>query len=706
MTNTKHISELQSYLNEAQLRLRDKDDAYFEGCLSIKKKSKRCRTALKKYKELFDKSDSSIKFLYLALQHTNTGINESYKSNIFKPSSFDFKYPEQIYKHLFALYKSNFIHRKVSQYIKSVMAIIKFSSIALVAYSKIKNTIETDNVSFLKSVLAYADVFFLNKANWKLSNGHQVTTEEIAESCSYIASIFYDTSEVLPSINGDIDEYKLEEHFNVIIFSHILKQYIYAEIVIGKLPYVAHLDDKSLIIKPIDPEYEKCRVCGYTNHQIQSFKVHSAIVNNLDINNDFHHQLELHKEELSNSLVIRTSKNGPERLVFGLPEDNSLIMAFHGYFNRDSISTDEASLIAYTCSQYHIKADALYNFKINGQITVLDVIKLRRFFVFIGTIFGHALLKEAHSPSFPPPALVMRSIIPYFEKKDIHRLLGLFFDESIIESFIKTFSFDPIKDSFFDIQYKPITDLGNFYYCNVQSLICSDLIRNSLVYHKQRFFEDNVNEPLVLNLYNSLLKVNSLTKSNYFIGTQEVDCISIFDNYIFIFEVKNNFLPCNYAEERTTYDHIKKSSKQLFRAVEELSKTKHQQRIETDFGITNIASKKIFTCTILGNRVFTGYKIEGHPIRYSGEIENFLETGVSVKDGKEYNMWAGDTLCEEDLAWFVESGGTNISMAPLCESQNNTYNLGEFAISFSTFTLPPERIFHTDFLKALEEANT
>jgi hypothetical protein len=223
--------------------------------------------------------------------------------------------------------------------------------------------------------------------------------------------------------------------------------------------------------------------------------------------------------------------------------------------------------------------------------------------------------------------------------------------------------------------------------------------------HRQRFFEDNLREPLVDKLFTSLNKRIS-SKRNYKVGCQEVDCVSVTDKYIFLFEVKNTFIPCNYAEERTTYDHILKSSKQLSRAKSELAKTSVQKKIETDFECNNVVTKHVYTCTIFGNRVLTGYKVAGHSVRYIAEATNFLDTGKGFDGKKPFSMWKCDgSFSEDDLAWFVEAGGTNCKLVDQCKYAPDIYAIGDYSLKFDTFRIPPENVYSKEFLAAIQQEN-
>lgn len=642
----------------------------------------------------------------LALNYDKISIEETYKNGVFKPSTFSFQYPQIIFEHLFSIYSLNFTSKTVLTYIDSLLSLIRFSLVIFRMRQELLNVISKDKESFLKGVLAYAELFFLTRNVWHFENDQIVTPEEIGEACSYIASLYFDKTEILPARNCDIDTNKLKEYMGAILSAHIIKQYLYAEMMIGKLPYFAKIEDKTLSICPIDMEYEKYRKAGYVNHEIQRQKVYSNMIKNLGTKNNLAIFLDSKKDELEKKFVLKIEERGIERYVLGIDIDNEEVKElFKSFFNQNNIFSDEVNLVAYICSQFHIEPKNLYSFKINDKITVLEVIKVRRLFMFMSVIFGHALKKECRENAFPPPAIVIRSILAAFEKSKLNFILESFFEKETTKAFLETFTYTPKADSLFDIQYKPIIDMGSFYYCNVQTLSASDLIRNSLVYHKQRFFEDNSIEPLVDKLYNSLSNRLANSKRNYDVGSQEVDCVAISDNFIFLFEVKNNFLPCNHAEERTTYDYLIKSSKQLRNAVNELNKKNVQNKIENDFKISDASLKKIYTCTILGNRVFTGYTIDGHVIRYIDEATNFLDTGKALRDGEEYNMWKGDSFAETDLVWFIESGGTNSALVTHCKESPDIFMIGDCCLKFETVMIPPEEIYHPDFLEALERAN-
>lgn len=160
MISKERLSECQNILNEAKKRIDLADNEYFDGCLSIKKKEKQCRFALEKYINSSNNSDDGLKFLLLALNYDKISIEETYKNGVFKPSTFSFQYPQIIFEHLFSIYSLNFTSKTVLTYIDSLLSLIRFSLVIFRMRQELLNVISKDKESFLKGVLAYAELFF------------------------------------------------------------------------------------------------------------------------------------------------------------------------------------------------------------------------------------------------------------------------------------------------------------------------------------------------------------------------------------------------------------------------------------------------------------------------------------------------------------------------------------------------------------------
>ncbi|MEG4171644.1 MULTISPECIES: hypothetical protein [unclassified Microcoleus] len=167
---------------------------------------------------------------------------------------------------------------------------------------------------------------------------------------------------------------------------------------------------------------------------------------------------------------------------------------------------------------------------------------------------------------------------------------------------------------------------------------------------------------------NSLSSIFATNLKYSFEGTQgEVDVLAVVDNCLFIFECKNSLHPCNVFELRTTYDCIQKAATQLTRFQDlwqqEPFRTYLAKKIKTQ---PNLPSQ-LCSCIVMGNRMFSGLREQGHSVRpirelcyiiSKGEIllnaYNIYDPDAGKKSIIKFKLWKEDQLKAEDLLGYIQ----------------------------------------------------
>lgn len=132
----------------------------------------------------------------------------------------------------------------------------------------------------------------------------------------------------------------------------------------------------------------------------------------------------------------------------------------------------------------------------------------------------------------------------------------------------------------------------------------------------------------------------------------EIDVILITENSIFLFECKAPLGPTNNFEMRATSDHINKAAKQLTSSLKAFSNCEFRKNYLQSLGIEN-KTRNIYTCIVMGNRLFDGISISSHPIRYISELDMIINNGVIYSNVGQWNCWKEATFTENDLIDFL-----------------------------------------------------
>jgi len=121
-----------------------------------------------------------------------------------------------------------------------------------------------------------------------------------------------------------------------------------------------------------------------------------------------------------------------------------------------------------------------------------------------------------------------------------------------------------------------------------------------------------------------------------------------------IVEAKNTLLPGNIFELRTTYDNLLKAASQLSKIKCAISTPSFANYLSKKIGWEINADQQICTCIVLANRLFSGYRIEGHAVRSIFELAHFINEGtVLYQDGNTFQLWEGNEFQGKDLENYI-----------------------------------------------------
>jgi hypothetical protein len=176
----------------------------------------------------------------------------------------------------------------------------------------------------------------------------------------------------------------------------------------------------------------------------------------------------------------------------------------------------------------------------------------------------------------------------------------------------------------------------------------------------------------------------------------ELDVVALLGNVLFVCECKNSLLPCSSFEARTTFDHLLKGGEQLGRFEASFAGGTFRTHLEQRLGWALPPDVRLTTCIVTANRMFGGYRIDGHAIRSCFELASFLNRGWFTLSGERLKMWEAERFAPSDLVRYLAGEvfyePAFRSMSPISER----YVFGEITLLLDTFVLDAVKM-HAEF---------
>lgn len=549
----------------------------------------------------------------------------------------------------------------------------------------------------IKTLLATVDGMFLDESrgNLQLKTDSILaySPESLAEAFSYLFTLFQtNVGEIEKNHFCVVDNSKKEFYSKLLIDAAKVCQFNSMEILVDAFQYKALKNGKGEIkIQPIDIDLEKSINLGYIQSnmqmQIRTFcyqKMLPKIPSILQMANSF--------LDATEKKFLEIKKKPIARYVLQIP-DNELLNIFS---NDNLFLEDYMSLKALSIEDYITENEAIHS-PVIGNITVIDILKIQRFFLFTLSCFHEAF--SLHSSKSDRYKIQLQSCVPVFDKNQLITIFDRILLSEIKAEEIVTLLTCNLQDTgHIDIQYSPIIKSADKYMFSPAILASSNLVRNILCLKQARLtMRANSQDPMQTTLANTLKNIGFLTgveiKRRFNHEELEIDIIAYRDEHLFIFECKNSFHPCNVYELRTSYEHITHAAKQLKKRAEWLNTLSEQKKLFDSLGWKNaIPSDKVITCIAIGNRVFNGYKCNNHPVRQVHELLNLLKSGEIVVTDKKYSIWKGLSFSVDDLVTYLEDGIVIKDMMDSLQLFERKFKIGSKNFSRNKYLIDPQNL--------------
>lgn len=470
-------------------------------------------------------------------------------------------------------------------------------------------------------------------------------------------------------------------------------RYREAEVLLEGFPFHAQLGADGVRIASIDPVLEQSIRIGYVQTELQSnvhyHRLHSAraageIASLPVLADQFFGQ---HGNQVS-----QLKRTPVPRYTMELPMGQPMAQLFR----EDALFLEDISCFEALGSEEYIEPATVPHAVVAGNITVLDLLKVQRLFRFLHLGLLKAL--EQHVPFSEQAGLYMTSCLPVFTRGGLIHILHHAVGEAKAPEILHLLTGDLTAPDL-DIQYTPIISAGGYYMLSPAVLSRSNLPRNLLCKLRRRLVPaapdrpDPMQSRLAQALRHAGFRVEE--EINLTVGKNklEVDLLAYRDGYIFIFECKNAYHPCNVYEMRNTYDVIVGAAGQLALRQAWLSDIANQRILFDKLAWDAPVPADVRTCIALGNRVFSGYRCEGHPVRQVHEMLNLLLRGyIEFENGDGVRLWEHESFTVNDLIAHLEGQTTLADMIDALLPVDVITPIGDTPLVYATYALDGERL--------------
>ena len=585
------------------------------------------------------------------------------------------------------------------RYLASVRSLLKLAGAALRTHHSIVRQLRKRKQGALKSLVATVDRMFLapRPADLTLAcddPGHY-TIEEHAEALSFLIHIFGTLGAINDRQFDFIDERGIETgiYGRLLVAACKLGVYREAEIMVDVFSYSASAEGNAVHLKPDDTVLEQSIRLGYiqTDSQknlslLRHFEQDDEPIVSLQ---DFSKQVY---EALGTKMVRRRERPFPRYALYFPDDPEKLLKPFRGsgFFKEDAIYLEAVA------REQYARPEELLGFQLADELTMLDVVKIRRFLNFLRDLMAQKLLPLMESD----PMIAMRSLLPVFRKDKLLYLLEQCVSREAAEAFLRVATYQRASNrGIFDVQYQPLI-LGKDHYLIPMNVLCSsDLLRNLLYTQRKKVWDNDMDSPMqrlvAQALKSRFRQVAESTKLRVDGRTLEIDIVAVVERQLLLIECKSAFHPCGVHELRTSYEHVLKAGKQLDRLRGALQRKDVWRQLCRGLRWNVGPVDGILTCVVTGNRVFNGYKIGDHPVRPAYEMINMIVGGTVRIGDEEFCVWRKSHFEQQDLFDYLDGSTMHADQFGSFGGAVRSYDLDGDSLNVWTYVLDPERLEET-----------
>ncbi len=513
------------------------------------------------------------------------------------------------------------------------------------------------NMIFRYHSASTAQTYAMGSPNKNYKYVFDYTNEEISEAVSYLIYLFTEEKGFQPQKEKWLDiDYILYGGIDKLVLLACHRNLILEwEFLVDCLGYELKADEKSIRIYDSSDQLEKSFRIGLIKTSMQEQL--SAI-----------QIMEIAPISLQDIAKITVTKLGDtlfewccedrlfQRYRMAFPEP--LLEPLRPKKNDGALELFREEYIELNFADHELtfKSADIFDQMVTSHCSIVDLILFKRFFILFN--FSQRWLFEKEKDI----RKVIPSLIPVMSEMKLISLIEKFVDgKEKAGELLELLSWNGRGK--LDLQYTPIIKIDSkHYYVAMDILISSNIARNSLVSARVKKIpdanSDGQNDPLELFCEKSFRECSfpyhtrSNVKYRYREEQGEIDFLAWSDSRIYIIECKRAILPTSSHEIRATYEHIQKASRQLDMSSEALQDETVQKTYFSQWGISP-GKRTVYTCILLGNRLFAVPNGMLHPVRYAYELNMILTSGIVNSNLGHWSCWTGEQFADEDLARYL-----------------------------------------------------
>ncbi len=557
-------------------------------------------------------------------------------------------------------------------------------------YLGLRSRLQAERITILKCLLAEVDASFADPDPIDVGHGdgRLATSEELAEAFSYLLGQFHThvgLTEMQFALTDPAAGY--DPRYRTLLGDALkICRYREAEVLLEAFPYQAQATMGGVSIGSIDPALERSIRLGYVQHEMQ-LNVKQHLLQNARSEGQTYSLpilADCYFEQLSER-VCRLQPHPLPRYVVELPLNGKMAELF----SRDAALLEEVVNCSSLALEEYLPLADVPNQVVAGTITVMDLYKVQRLFRFLHHVLKRTI--DCHEPFSERAGLYRASCLPILSREGILSVLCLAVGTTKASEVLTLLTANLAAPGL-DIQDAPVIAAGKYFMVSPAVLASSNLPRNILSRLHKRLVPaapDHL-DPMQSQLAQALRDAGFLVVMEYHLKSSELetDVLAYRDGHLFIFECKNAYHPCNVYELRNTYNAMLKAADQLTLRERWLADSSHQRELfaKLNWAVPNFAV--VHTCIALGNRVFNGYKCEGHPVRQVHELLNLILHGyIEFEDAHRVTLWRSETIVVADLVDYIQGSTTHADIAAAMVPINVETPIGDQWLRLITYAL-------------------
>lgn len=585
-------------------------------------------------------------------------------------------------------------------YLTSILALTKLAPSAKTLHDRIVKILEDRENIALKTVLAVVNSRFYNHSLPDMSLSSlkmdRYSIEELSDAASLIFMIYGRIFPIHDHCCNHIDAEGVvgpaSTYERLFVAAVRLTKYKDAEELVDGLPFKARIDRGGIRVASSDPDIERSIRLGYIQGQNQ-VAIRAQYLNRTSPALTVREFIAKGFERGTFDRLVELADFPVRRFRLFLPTAPQVFQMFR----TEELFRDELeSLLVIDADVY---GDHDPNQQIAPHVTMMDLLKVQRYFNFISCLYQRKL--ETVSDEADRAYLTFTSTVPVVPHDRFLEQMQLIFDDEAKSRAIIDLLALKWDSPHLDLQYTPLVDLGSYFVFAPHVLAASNLVRNVTVSNKLRSFALASGDPMMKAVIQAFASAGFKVRSDFKIRaggkSVELDIVAWRENALFLFECKNAYHPCSPHEMRNSLDAIREGRDQLDVRSELFRQPHHQAALFAKLGWDVPPTDHVHTGIIIANRIFHGAQFNGHPVRQAHELINVLRSGTIGGDGHNLRFWANAEFTTGDLITYL--GGDSVAAQQLAALQpvSIEFGLGGKRLIFDSYALDPDRLIATMF---------